>query len=325
MTIREVFEDICRQGMRLRVVWAIAGTTLLGTFLNGKKRDESFKILREGRLKSFSAPIDRHTDINWKMEFEWVSRGKKQQKVARPNQDEDLAYISNSMIASQQATIEAIQKKFGISSKTAQHLTIGQLVDIVEAPANVLRRQLNSLSSNLAQVQKVGSLAQTLAHQPLTVVNQLIAFGRRTQVQSNAFLKSTGQIPAELFTTKPGSVSATLRNVTYYGNLEDSTELERRQGVDLQALIRNTTINVGNRAEVAYTDTRSTRQNDILAVYVAREGDTPEMVSQKFYNTPDRAQDILRANRMSWYEPKFKKGQILTIPTLSSNQFNRTA
>jgi hypothetical protein len=328
MTIREVFEDICRQGQRLRVTWTVSGVTLLGTYSNGRKRDEEFKILREGRLKTFSAPIDRHTDINWKMEFDWVSRGKKQEKVARPTDDQDQAYIANSMISAQQATLKTITEKFGILGKGAQSATIGDFVDLVEAPAKIVQNQLaaftDSLNSNIQQVQEVSTLAKTLNESnPLTVTNSLIAFGRGTVKTAKAFGDSVGRVPVELMTTKPGSVSSVLTKGRVFYAISDDSDNEKRAGVALQASIRAQTMNVANRAEVAYEDSRSTKQNDILAVFVAREGDTPEMVSIRFYKVPDRAQDILRVNRLSWYTPKFAGGQILVIPALTSNQLTR--
>jgi hypothetical protein len=64
----------------------------------------------------------------------------------------------------------------------------------------------------------------------------------------------------------------------------------------------------------------STRVGDILAVVVTHDGDTMNRLSQRFYKTPDHAQDICQANRLPWHQGAVPTGTILLIPALRTQQ-----
>jgi uncharacterized protein YcfL len=293
----------------------------------GREHDDDFKIIREGRIKSFSAPIDRHTDIGWKIEFDWFGRGQKQKRVAQTSNASDLKYVANALIASQNGTLDAIRKKEReLTNKNPLSLTIGQLEDLVAAPGHVFNRFMtkfdDTLNAGLSDAKRLAEVSATVAvglNAPLSkqgLNNAFESLANRVKDDTRANIEAIGRIPAELQTSKPESVSATVRAYVYYGNVQDNSETMQRAATELSVKVRHTEMNVSNKAEVP--SLRSTKSDQILSVFVAREGDTPETVSYRFYKTSERGVDILQANRLPWHVSLFEKGQILVIPVLAT-------
>lgn len=330
MVIREVVEDFCRAGQKLRVTWAVRGRTLIGDFNNGIAHDDDFKIVRVGRLAKFSTPIDKHTDMGWKAEFHWSGRGDTIDKVAQATPQRDLAFIANGINASMLGTQAAITtQKFQIDDKKAlalnkqtNHFTMGQLETLALAPSRVLQRVLDTFSRDISRslktIEDIGGLASRtsaqFAGQNPSVTNAWINFVRKTESSWNAFGKRLGEIPPELKTSKPQGVAETLQAQNYYATVQDQSETDVKASIDLERVLKETIVSGPNRGEINARDGAVPRSGDILAVILAKEGDTAEQISMRFYKVSDRGVDILKANRLPWHTPKFHGGQILVIP-----------
>lgn len=335
--MREIFEDIARAGSRLRVTWAVIGTTvsgrnrgvgneaLTGKGTGGTLHNVDVRILREGRIKTFRTPIDRHTDIRWSAEFHWVSRGGTSDKAVSTRDDQNLSDAANSLIASTAQTAFRVDEKIKSIKKnirkSASNISLGQLEQLAGAPTAIVTSYTRQLQQNVSTFKRIGDIAQKLRTQPFSIANATVDFARNTTAIANTFVDQMGRKPPEQLALK-SKVSSLLRSANYFWKVSDTAMLNARRGEDLNALLRSVLVSGGNRGTLTVKDSATTRAGDILAIHICKSGDTAQNVSQRFYGGPDHGPDILRANRLPLYTPFFRPGLILIIPTLSNTPRN---
>lgn len=338
--LREILEDIARTGVRLRVTWAVRGkegggqrttgssrsfnldgTVRLDRILSGDTTDIDVKIVREGRIKTFRTPIDRHTDIRWTIEFHWMSRGGRQDKAASVREDDDAATAAQALEASVNATIEATNEKIRSSTrlirKSATRLTLGQLENLANAPLKLVTSLTRKLQQNVNSFKRIGDIAKKLRSQPFSIANAVVDFARNTTAIANNFLNDMGRRPPEQNSLKL-KVSALLRSANTFNKISNGVVLNARRGYELDTTIRQILVSGANRGALSVRASTSTRAGDIIAIHISKTGDTPQTVSKKYYGNADQGVSILRSNRMSWFTPSFRPGQILIIPALGT-------
>lgn len=321
LAIRDVLDDILAGGARLRVTWAVEGTELQGQGATQSARAVSARTVREGRLKQVRFQHDRHSDVRWSAEFHWLGRGGTQQRVTARGDDADVATITSGIESALAATVAAIDssiKTSGSVPKGVPQVTLGQLEQLANAPTAIVTAYARKIQETVSTFKRVGGIARTIASQPQQVANAAVSLAYNTVAVANGFVDSMGRIPHELRSTqvRAGSV---LRAASYFGHTTDQAILQARQGQQaLDALRRSLLLapGFGGAGAQRVRDTDQTRAGAVLAVYVTRAGDTPQRVSVRFYKTPDRAEDLLRANKLPTYLPTFAPGQVLYVPVL---------
>lgn len=319
--VRQVLEDIGRRGHRLRVTWAVSGTTQTGPTSDFHTiHNEDVKITREGRIKSFRTPIDRHTDIRWTIEFHWAGRGTKGQKAVSVREDTDASTIANgisSSIGAMSAAVDdAIVKKTNtLVPRSATRLTLGQLESFAAFPSTLVNRTLRSLQFIESQFKRAGEVALRAARQPAEILNAVSNFAVNTRAQANNFTDAAGRVPVELKSSKTRADSV-LNAGKFFDKGEQAAQQVARKAQEVLGKILLPISTVGNQGLVrGNSGTQAARPGDLIAVYVTREGDTPTSISIKFYGTADKAADLLKANKLAPYTPAFRKGQILAVPS----------
>lgn len=340
--LREVIESIGRAGVRLRVTWAVIGAERVGQqtagfttsknpdgtvrrdrVLNRSLRDTRFKIVREGRIKTFRTPFDRLSDVRWTIEFAWVGRGAAQSKVATVRENEDAAKATQAIVASVNATIAAATTKIFRAEpkirKSATRFTLGQLENLAAAPTRLTTALTRKLQQNVSDFKRIGDIAAKFESQPLSVTNAVMNFARNTTSVANRFADQMGRRPAEQQSLKT-KVSAVLRTTNYFAGVSNAAALNASRGQDLGAAVRRTLVSGANRGAVSVRASSTTRAGEILAIHVAKTGDTPQTVSLRYYGNADQGVAILRANRMPYHQPTFAPGVILVIPSLGSGR-----
>jgi len=325
MVMREVLESMSRGGVLLRVTWSVSGAMIVGN--PGVVRNQDVSIVRVGRIKTFRTPITRHTDVKWNIEFDWKGRGLQTQRIANVRQDQDMSYASIALEASVNASIAALDSKL-VSFKSnirlsASTLSLGQLESIANTPTQLAQDYTRKLQANISQFKRIGNIAQTLRTQPVSVAKTVTDFARNTQAVSNVFLDQMGRRPAERNSRK-GRVTSILRANVYLNNQASAAAVNARRSSELQGVVRQQIVNNGNRGAISVTASSSTRAGDIIAVYIAKTGDTLQRVSMRFYGNPDQTTAILRANRMPVYTPALQPGQIVIIPALTNSPMQQT-
>lgn len=308
--LRDALETIMRGGMLVRVTWAVQGS-------DDNDPTSSGKIVREGRIVSCEFKHTRIQDIAWEAEFAWKSRGAVAPRVSsvRGNTvNSDSAQYVNKLNALLAAAQAAQLQKFNPSA-----LTLGQL----EAVANYPTTVANALAQNVQQItSSVGQLvdiATTLASQPVQVANRAVDLAQNTVYQTNNFKDELGEIPYESQTTKT-KVADLIQSALSFATQSDLAQDAARAGEEFAQKLQQqyqSTANKGTNDPGTLADPESVQQ-----VYITKSGDTPQRVSVRYYQTPDHAADILRANRLPWHLPVFPSGKILIIPALNTFQSN---
>lgn len=326
--LREVFEDIARAGVRLRVTWNVQGTSAIGNPRAKNAKLERFAIVREGRVKQFRTPITRHTDIKWNVEFHWMSRGGQTDRVASVRGDSDLATASNALQSSILATTSfgnaALVSSIPKLRLSATHFTLGQLENIVGAPLRLVTSMTRKLQSIVSDFKRVGDIVNKIRSTPFAIANTIVDFARNTTAVANAFVDEMGRKPPEQLALKT-KVSDVLRATNYFAKVSNAAVLNARQGYELDNKTRQILVSGGNRGALTVRQSASTRAGDIIAIHISKTGDTPQRVSSKYYSNPDQGSVILRSNRLPLYTPSFRPGQILIIPALTNAAAQRTS
>lgn len=312
-------DAIRRAGARLRVTWSVRGRQVTGSPSQNSDSQVDFNLVREGRIKTLKINPDRLTDIKWSMELHWMSRGGVQDKVANTRRDDDISKAVTAVSDSIQALadITAVARQNIINTKLASvsHLSLGQLEAIAAAPLKAVNKAIAKLRYNVTQLNRAANIAKTLATTPAAVANSVIDFARDTVAVANQWVDESGRLPAELQTNKQ-KVADLARSTKYFGQARDGMESTSKQGSDLDLRMRQVLVAGALRGQIG-TREGTAKQSDILTIYVAKTGDTPQKLSLKFFNNPDQGDAILKTNRLPLYTPQFRPGLILVIPNLA--------
>lgn len=312
----DVMDDFRIAAPLLRVTWAVRGREIDN---RGQLSPVDFQVVRVGRLKMVKVTPQRHTDMKWTAEFHWTSRGKQQAKVASTRRDEDLALAAQAVQASLAALEGIVNSKIVSINKnlknSASNLTLGQLESMAGAPLLALNRSMAKLRYNGGQFARIGQLARTLSTTPISVANAVIDYSRNTMQAANGFCQQVDRIPMEL-KSKSRKVSDMARAEVYIGRTQDGMEAVARASAALDLRLRQALVSGANRGQVTVRESSTTRQGDMIAIHVAKTGETPSTVSNRYYGTPDQADAIMYANRLPLHQPTFRTGQIVVIPAL---------
>ncbi len=320
--VREVLEDMGRKGQRLRVTWSVQGNTLVGSSSDPGRtlHNEDVKIVREGRIKSFKTPIDRHTDIRWTVEFAWLGRGGRAQKALSAREDTDASTIANGITSAIGKMSEAVsdaklkRSKFRVP-RSANKFTLGQLEQLAALPNTVVNRTLRQLQAIESQFKQAGDVALRSARQPAAILQSVSNFAANTRAIANNMVDAFGRVPMELKSSKRRAASQ-LRATGFFDGVEIAAALAARRAQEVIDKIQLPITTGSNQGAVrSNSGTQAARPGDLIAVYVTKDGDTPASVAVKFYGTPDRAGDLLSANKLPVYTPSFRRGQILAVPS----------
>lgn len=302
-------EALHTSAARLRVTWM---TTLVG--------GRPFQIVREGRIKDLEIKVDTAHDIAWSATFEWMSRGGTIQKVVavRDGAAADSVTVN--------AAVNDFLGKLGSARFLAsnQHLhlssnrfTLGQLEALASYPLKLVNSLKRTLQQQVGNLKRLGDIANTLRNEPFAIANTAVDFARNTVAICNQFQDQFSRTPVEKLTLKHNVADLT-RAVSFFGLALEAQRVVGRRAYELEAQARQKlSANPGGPGE---SSRQSSARGKLLAVHVTRQGDTPSALSSRYYGTPDRALDILKANRLPWNQVSFARGTPLIIPQLDSQK-----
>lgn len=326
--LRTVLEDIFRSGQRLRVTWAVRGTIIAGPGrlrgdgqdFEGETRDVDVQIVREGRNKSFRTPIDRATDMRWSMEFHWVGRGRRQDKIAAARDDQDAGKAAEALQASLETIVDVIDARFRSVDRTARKsasvLTLGKLEALAGTPARLVDGFSKSVRRQVNNLKRVGDIALKLRSQPFAIAGSVLDLAANTMAVANKFTDELSRQPPEQRALR-SKVSTVLRSTNYFNRVALGASDAAAASFELDARFRRSLVAGANAGALTGRDQRQIRRGDILAVHICKDGETPSTVALRYYGSADHAVDLLRGNRLPWYTPTFNRGQILVIFALS--------
>lgn len=319
----DAMEDLGRKGQRLRVTWSVASQTNVPagadapTRLAASQNDAAISrtVVREGRIKHFNAKYTRSTDVEWSISFSWQSRGATQQRVVA-TRDGNVDTAASALFAAMTAAQLAVGN---LLAAQATQSTLGQLEQLAQAPLALLGQVNSVLEDKLFDIGNVAGLVTQFKNLPFNLANQVVDIAQDAVATTN--------LVGDSFTRKPieqqilsDRVSDQTRGMTDLGSIQDMLAIVARQGVSTQAQMRQVTSANPGRGNVSSAQASATTPGSLLAVRVTRDGDTPQSLSRLYYGTIDHDIDILRANRLPWYQPTFERGSVLVIPQIASTQ-----
>lgn len=324
----QYLDGIYSGGRRLRVTWE---TTQDG---NAPSNALSGSIIREGRMKYFKAKFRTLFDIEWEIQFDWVSRGKTTARVASTrngsvtNLSSLFATALNAVSSANAFVLKNVQNPIVHTLGQLETLESypSQLMNIVSSDAKLLTYDLqalvtiaNTLSSTAPNTSPSATSKnlQTSKAQPAQIASSALDIGRnvlRTATQS--FLQLSA-VPVEAMSTQADAVSM-LSGYQSFSGVQQASLLAAGAAWTFLQQIR-ATLPVHASSLTGELNPQQTPSSDtILATYQVKQGDTMHRISQRFYGTPDNSQDICKANRLSWHTFLVPSGTILIIPRLSS-------
>jgi len=305
MDLMNALESIFRGGQRLRVTWTVSSTS--------SNPDEEGRIVREGRAKTWKFKPTRVQDIEWEVEFHWMSRGKKTVKVTSSRANTvvgDTSALTNKL---NKLLALGIKQRLGVTSPKS--LTLGELEQLASLPSRLVARLARQVQQITSTVTQVVNIAKTLASQPAAIANSIVNQCHNVISQCRNFTDDIGRIPAELHSTQ-SRVDSMLRAASTFSRQSDAAGEVAKAAFDLAQKLQQQLAATPLSGKVGVQ--QLTGPGAILAAYVVRQGDTPQRISQRFYGTPDHAIDLLRANRLPYHQPTLPIGKVLIVPDLST-------
>lgn len=302
-----LLETMFRSGIPLRVTWAQQSTT-------GDDTQEG-KVVREGLADTWHFKPIRIQDIDWDIEFVWRGRGGVRPRVSTTRSN----LVTTNGPAFQDAVKALVNNNLAIANlrQNPAKLTLGQIEAIADTPTKIADAAARSVQQIESQVGQVVNIAATLANQPVQIQARAVDLAQNTVAQLNNFYDELSRTPVEQLTTRQ-KLSSLLQAHLRFGQASDdalaSSDAGRTFTEQLRAVVQATSLTG------AISPTRTSNPSSILQVYVCKQGDTPESVSQRYYGTTDHAVDVLRANRMAWHTSSFPMGKVIVIPALQTTQ-----
>lgn len=322
VTLREAVELMGRSGMRLRVTWSVFANEGIGSVGSGFNQSKNPVIVREGLIKKASFLYTRHTDIVWNIEFHWASRGGVQDRVINVRRDQDLDAATNQLSANAAAIDFAVNKQIrsfrSTLRKSAVALSLGQLEQIATAPQRALTAFSRQIQQNVSKMKALGELVNKFRSQPAAIQATYINLASNTQSVAINFVDAFGRTPPEANVNKT-RVSSLLRGHRYLSDVAEQARLAAESALVLVQQLRPPTLQRGGAPIISVLESQSSRAGDIIAVHIAKAGDTPQRVSMRYYGSGDHGTDILRANKLPLYQPSFVPGAVLIVPVLRND------
>lgn len=321
-TLYQIMDSIWKSGYRLRVTWAVADQPR-------DKKDNpfpdsdlamdnvNFKMIREGRIKKFSGVFQRAQDIDWTIDFEWLGRGGTKRTPINTRAESVLSELQQMQVEAN-AVLAKLDNRFRATKRTVMkstsYLTLGQLEAFANLPNALSKSMFRSITKLANQAKEISSIVSKVKNIPDDIANNANNFAINTAAIANSMNDNAGHIPFELMASK-NKISTAINGFVYLHQACDSSMMLARRAASYTAFAERQKRNVSGSASNEGQRKNGSNQG-ILAVHIAKSGETPITLSLKYYSSPDFGDLILRANRLAPYLTSFNPGRALIIPTL---------
>lgn len=262
-----IVDDMRLKGQKIEVTWA--------------------HLARRGYMRRFKQ--DWHTvhDLEWEIEFEWVSRADEDNQVASAR-EADLQAI----IASGDSALDALNN--AANPPAGRNLNFGLLV---ARPIAALGEANTKLDGVLTSVTQNVTRAADGSRQAASLMSGIVT-------QCRTFVETMAATPGQF--AVPGT------------DIAKSTSIANvKVGESILAENQNRAM-ISKARKLAHTSARNqqillrTIDTDIARVFYARDGQDLRDVSRRFYGTSDGWQQIRKFNGLA--RSKLVAGQIIMVP-----------
>jgi hypothetical protein len=304
-TLWEIFEQLREGGQLLRVTWANESSPHV-TLTTSPIPQRKLKVVRTGRIKSFEARPDNVDDIAWTCSFDWVGKGDSEPAKL---QDVSLDLVSRiqSAIAAQDSVVAANKTKL---KAPPTRFTLGDLENFAKGPFETFDSFARAADSVTSRMHDLGSLLLTIRDIPASLAGRALDVANYAVSTANNFLDEMSRTPLET-TQCRNRVSMLTRSASYYGGAMDMARLMASVNADVaRAVHRRRSAAHPNSSAGSTVET-----NDLITVYIPKEGDTLGKISVRFYGTDEVAGALAKANGLAAYAISPPIGKPLIIPT----------
>jgi hypothetical protein len=275
--IVKTVDSIRRAGQLLRVTWG--------------------DVIREGILTSFTVTWERQDVASWEMEFTWISQGETQIAPTLPASISlgNLATQLSAKVADLRAAIEA---PFNLA---------GDFLSAVDAAFEVIDDAAFEMANVVSGVVQSVYIPQEAAERTLALLLSVraSALSVRTTVETTARADVSSDFRSVTVSIANAFVDPTDSTILTVGEdlvVSRYTSALKKAAQDLVVL-----------CAIASEEVRaSTRQEDLLATFIARAPTDLRDVATQFYGSPDDWRVLLRFNRMT--SSRLEQGQLVLVP-----------
>lgn len=314
--LRDVLDSMFLDAALLHVTW-----------VSNSSAKDGLKVERFGRATNWKFPHERMDDINWSIEFTWVSRtlgepGAVQLKgdANQASKMEQLTALTNDILKTMKEN--ALFSRRASIPRSANSLDIGDLEALADAPQALVDSVGRSIQRLGNDIQQTADLVAKVRDLPASLQERIDQITANTLAQTASIQQTLGQKGAHWFRTKGDVSAARLAKAKSYFNTVDSgmKKLEKEALAIAREMKKN-----HNAGATGTAGKNRSSADDMLAVHVVHEGETFASISLKYYQTTEGAGDIARANGFPSYQTAPPKGTLLIIPKLKAFARQRTA
>lgn len=250
-------------------------------------RVEWDSIVREGILSRFRQTWKRREDVEWEMEFAWVSRGEKQKPVT----------LSSTTSANSFAT----QLRAGLDAITTA-LTPPSF-PVIEDFTTAVDSALSEIDDAVLQVENAVQNSVQQISVPSDSAERALAATETIKTSASEIVTTCESYPPLLVIKNETGESLGMENALVASNYLREIKTAAR---DLQM----------TASDQADTLRAQVRQETLLASFVARAPTDLRDVSQKYYGTPDEWRSLVIYNNFE--SSRVDAGDLILVPKLNS-------
>lgn len=300
----QAFELIQRAGQRLRVTW------FMGT------EDGDKKLVYEGICQNFELEWERGDDVNWSMTWEWAGRGPALNRALNLQSDLTMGSLKSAhqMLTDYTSSVTAdeIVNK-GAVPFAADSFTLGQLEAIANAPREWARQLQRLVTSAITRMQDIFDIVGAVATTPQALAGTALNIATETTEAVAQELDEMGRLYPDAASEVDGDVAALITAAAYFEGQQASAE-----GIaGAMAQIREEARRRSSQARA--TAREAVGPGDLLAVIIARQGQTFVSLAKAYYRNPDLAGVLATSNGFADYEVAPPPGTTLIIPALKAS------
>jgi hypothetical protein len=262
----KLFDSICREGQELEVTW-----------------DEDVRV---GFLEDFESSRQNIHDVEWSMQFAWISRGQAATAVVLAS---SVSLASTASTARQRLN-------------TMRRLLQNPPYPLIPQFQNTIAAAMVEFEVDVQNIEGAASTVAVLATAPIDASRSVIA-------ACNS-LVSTGKELRDYFDSfVPGLTNQITSVATQsYGQSLASLDYTRELQAESSAMV--------NFAVESRSEYSARIESDLLGIYESRQGDDLRTVSQAYYNTPFQWRTLATFNLLE--DVTLQPGTVVLIPKLTA-------
>lgn len=321
-SLANILSEFQRSGQSLLVTWFNCITSGTPNTITFTKREQL--ITRIGRLSEFKPKYDRIDDIEWNATFVWTGRGVPPAKLVDDAEDV-VAKLRAANIAASQAATKIASDEFLGSRQTRlfpNQLTLGQLEAMADAPREMVDSFATTANGISNRLKRVGDLIIKIRETPAAILGRILDVANNAVGVSNQFIDELSREGPETLSAS-NKVSSLTQSVRYYSGAQTLAESIRDANNDLARTVRRRR----NASDVSgsVAGGSDALSNDILAVYIPRQGDTFVSIAIKYYQTETYGPVLARMNGYPSYTVEPPRKRPVIIPSVRNIEAQATS